>query len=266
VAVRTRPLKEVVDVCAKKNMCDASIYFVANAEAQARQLAGLARQRHMVVTDAELQSLTARDVLPEWERVHLDGYERIWKDRVKTHRLAATAEFVVDARQNPFEHEVCSHHMMTLTQNARRYSFKHNRCLLGVEAFGSLNVALRPLLDDIQKHFEAVGLEFEAQRAQDCWTAPENLATLSEPMAMRLAGNGFSLVCGGAVAAWTFATCVHIVDGVDLLPSPSSTLEWHDQDVDVSETDATYEDDGDPQPLDSDYAPVPLPIKKRRES
>jgi hypothetical protein len=203
---RTRPLSDCLAVFKKRCVADASMYFVVPDDSdRVRAVVNSFARQQCKVAAASDAPLTMRDVLPEWERAHVDWYEDRMADRIASGRLERDAAFVCDTRQNPFEHEVCGSHMPTLTRTARRYSFKDKRCLLSVEAFGSLNFALSPLLDAIA---EGQCSEAEAYQARQCWRAPAAIADLNESMGMQFAGNGFSLACGGAIVAWTFATCV----------------------------------------------------------
>ena len=206
--MRTRPLSDMLGCVAKHCVASANMYYVMSDADVQQAIDRRGAKAH--VAPAPGLKLSYKDTLPEYEKVHLEVYEDLWRQGVAKGRFDKTAEYIVDTRHNPDKHKRCGPILGSLTTTSHRYSFTEQRCLLGPEMFAAVGAPTQPILDALEERYTKMGDLVAAEQIRVCWMAPSVLAEVLPASATSLCGNGFSLPCGASVVAWVFGTCVPV--------------------------------------------------------
>ncbi len=192
--VKTGRFANMLNVFRKKVVSDGNMYFCAPKSVVDGVLQSEARRRCKIA--AEGQAVTWRDCLPEYQKGHLETYSEKHLAMILNGSLTEADAWICDLAHNPFQVERSNSMLATLTQSGVRWSFQHERPLLGLEKLAAMGI----VIPDFHMEQNDV-LSLMAQYSG-------HMRRLSDSECNRFSGNGMAVCCAGAVIIWTLS---HIV-------------------------------------------------------
>ena len=123
--------------------------------------------------------------------------------------LVESDAWICDLGHNPFTVSRANRMLATLTRSGSRWSFHHQRPMMGIERMAAMGVVIPDLVPQ-----GMVNNPYVQMQAALC----EHMAKLSDSDCVKFSGNGMHLATAGAIVLWVLSHTVPLTGGPKAFP------------------------------------------------